>query len=127
MTAEQELKARELLNQRSSTISPPADLSSPNFRREALKNAEAEARSLLQKRSPENQKPAASPPPSVVEKKAAKTKSKGKETTTAPDPIPLPVSMSKQQRLMQLLEAYKRDEISPAQYHQERAKILAEP
>ena len=56
-----------------------------------------------------------------------KTKSKGNEPQTAVEAIPLPISGSKQQRLAQLLEAYKRDQMTAVQYHQERAKILAEP
>jgi hypothetical protein len=34
---------------------------------------------------------------------------------------------SKQQRLNELLEQYRADKLTPAQYHAERAKILAEP
>jgi hypothetical protein len=34
---------------------------------------------------------------------------------------------SKTQRLAELLEKYRRDEITPAEYHGQRAKILAEP
>lgn len=37
-----------------------------------------------------------------------------------------PVAGSKEQRLQQLLQQYKADQITPEQYHQERAKILAE-
>jgi len=40
---------------------------------------------------------------------------------------PLPISADKQKRLADLLGRYQADEITPAQYHQERAKILAEP
>ena len=43
--------------------------------------------------------------------------------TVAP---PLPVPSSKEDRLAQLLRQYKADEITPEQYHQQRAKILAE-
>ena len=39
----------------------------------------------------------------------------------------LPISAAKQQRLANLLARYQADEITPAQYHQERAKILAGP
>jgi hypothetical protein len=42
-----------------------------------------------------------------------------------PPPSPLPAS--KQQRLDDLLQAYRMDRISPQQYHTQRAKILAEP
>jgi hypothetical protein len=34
---------------------------------------------------------------------------------------------TKQQRLMDLLEQYKADKLTPAEYHAERAKIIAEP
>jgi len=40
---------------------------------------------------------------------------------------PLPLSGSKEARLAALLVQYKADQITPEQYHQERAKILAEP
>jgi hypothetical protein len=39
----------------------------------------------------------------------------------------LPISADKQQRLSDLLQKYQTDQISPEQYHQQRAKILAEP
>lgn len=39
----------------------------------------------------------------------------------------LPISASKQARLGQLLDQYKADQITPEQYHQQRAAILAEP
>ena len=40
---------------------------------------------------------------------------------------PLPISAAKEAQLLGLLERYKADEITPEQYHTERAKILAEP
>ena len=40
---------------------------------------------------------------------------------------PLPISPAKQAQLQGLLERYKADEITPEQYHTERAKILAGP
>ena len=40
---------------------------------------------------------------------------------------PLPISPAKEAQLLGLLERYKADEITPEQYHTERAKILAEP
>ncbi len=39
----------------------------------------------------------------------------------------LPISADKQQRLQELLRQYKANEITPDQYHKERARILAEP
>jgi hypothetical protein len=44
-----------------------------------------------------------------------------------PAAAPLPISASKQQRLADLLRLYQADEITPLQYHTERAKIVAEP
>ncbi len=40
---------------------------------------------------------------------------------------PLPISAEKQQKLSDLLRKYKMDEITPEQYHEQRAKILAGP
>ncbi len=40
---------------------------------------------------------------------------------------PVPLSADKQQRLDALLVKYKADQLTPEQYHQQRAKILAEP
>jgi hypothetical protein len=40
---------------------------------------------------------------------------------------PLPISADKQRRLGELLRRYQADQVTPAQYHAERAKILAEP
>jgi hypothetical protein len=40
---------------------------------------------------------------------------------------PLPISSEKQQRLRELLERYKVDQVTPEQYQVERAKILAGP
>jgi hypothetical protein len=42
-------------------------------------------------------------------------------------PPPLPISASKADRLAALLDKYKADQISPEEYHQQRAAILAEP
>jgi hypothetical protein len=45
----------------------------------------------------------------------------------APAPmVSAPAAGSKEQRLMDLLQAYKSDRISPTEYHAQRAKILAE-
>jgi len=42
-------------------------------------------------------------------------------------PPPPTVSAAKRQRLDDLLARYKADQITPEQYHEQRAKILAEP
>jgi hypothetical protein len=52
------------------------------------------------------------------------------KASTAFEPLsapPSPLSATKQQRLNDLLTKYKADQLTPEQYHQERAKILAEP
>jgi hypothetical protein len=40
---------------------------------------------------------------------------------------PPAIGADKEQRLQELLRKYRADQITPEQYHQERAKILAEP
>jgi hypothetical protein len=40
---------------------------------------------------------------------------------------PLPISSEKQQRLGELLQRYRADQVTPEQYQAERAKILAGP
>lgn len=52
-----------------------------------------------------------------------KAPAKGRITFEAPAS---PVAGSKEQRLQQLLQQYKADQITPEKYHQERAKIIAE-
>jgi hypothetical protein len=61
-----------------------------------------------------------------AEPRATASEQRSKESTT-PTAISPAAPKSKAQRLAELTEAYRRDEITPAQYHQERAKILAEP
>ncbi len=39
----------------------------------------------------------------------------------------LPISATKEERLQALLNKYKADQITPAEYHTERAKIIGEP
>jgi hypothetical protein len=64
---------------------------------------------------------------------AAKLEAKKNAELASSNPVvsaPLPVDMapgSKQARLYDLLQRYKRDEITPTEYHESRAKILSEP
>ncbi len=52
----------------------------------------------------------------------------GKELGLKPIQAPLlPISAAKEAQLQALLERYKADQITPEQYHAERARILAEP
>jgi hypothetical protein len=42
-------------------------------------------------------------------------------------PVTLPADATKEQRLAELLRRYRGDEITPEDYHKQRAAILAEP
>ncbi len=77
-----------------------------------------------------------SPPPSVEEPKSEPAKpAKAKPAKDAVrasgypplDPPPSALPPSKETRLAELLRQYRADEISPAAYHAERARILATP
>jgi hypothetical protein len=63
--------------------------------------------------------------PAIV---AAPVKAKAKGLT--PEPMlapPLPIALSKSEKLNCLLNLYKTDQVTPQQYHEQRAAILAEP
>ncbi len=65
------------------------------------------------------------PAPAVTAPTPSATKS---STQLAPlNGPPLSISWSKEERLRTLLSQYQADQISPEQYHEQRAKILAEP
>ncbi len=60
------------------------------------------------------------------------TKKESKKAPPAPVYAPIPgppppVSADKEQRLHALLLQYQADQLTPQQYHEQRAKILAEP
>jgi hypothetical protein len=58
----------------------------------------------------------------------AKAKSATKDSVAQPVVSPdLPISADKQMRLNALTEQYKADKLTPQEYHEQRAKILAEP
>jgi hypothetical protein len=68
---------------------------------------------------------AVAPPPPKPQKNAPAVKpSTHFQTLEAPA---APISGDKQQRLAALLQQYKADQLTPEQYHTQRAKILAEP
>lgn len=118
----------------------PAGRASPDQQQQALQ--------LLREKMAEQ---AASPKPSATNVASAKAKpAKSSKTkaapaksatttvqstgTNRPPEIATPAApeqpagpKTKQQRLMDLLELYKADKITPAEYHAQRAKILAEP
>jgi hypothetical protein len=74
--------------------------------------------------------------PAIKEKKKKKEKEAEKEIAPKQPPVPdfkpiaappLPISASKQDRLAALLQKYQADQITPDEYHSQRAAILAEP
>lgn len=96
----------------------------------------------LQEKMSETQPPSQATQKSRNEKKTASAPVvMGGNPTIAPTPTapPIPSSLaplqgppsslsgSKQQKLDQLLQQYRADQITPTQYHEQRAKILSEP
>jgi hypothetical protein len=77
--------------------------------------------------------PAATAPIVIVsETNAPATTAPAAVSSTIPAPVPivapaLPISMTKEARLQALLAKYKADQITPEQYHTQRAAIIAEP
>jgi hypothetical protein len=66
------------------------------------------------------------------EPKQKKSKEKQTAVKAAPNFQPIqgpasPLGSDKKQRLSELLRKYQADELTPEQYHQQRAKILSEP
>jgi translation initiation factor IF-2 len=59
--------------------------------------------------------------------RAAATPANGKPAVVPVAVMAAPPATAKEQRLAELLRRYKADEITPLQYHTERAKIIAEP
>src|SRR5260370_36790546 len=103
--------------------------------RERRKKAETEAQAkndaLAREKAMKQAKPPstaqAKPPPAAPPERPAQVKAKPEEVKTPADPLPTNRSKSKQQRLDELLEAYKKDQISPSRYHQQRAQTPAHP
>jgi hypothetical protein len=86
----------------------------------APKNAEAEEKAMKEAKA--------------KEKQVQRWKQTEKEQVSRPaaaykplEPPEMPISAAKQQELADLLVRYKADEVTPEQYHAERARILAEP
>jgi hypothetical protein len=70
----------------------------------------------------------AMPAQTKAEKKAAAKQAKMNPEMAPSAPAPVYYAPgSKEARLYELLQRYKHDEVTPAQYHEARAKILAEP
>jgi hypothetical protein len=86
--------------------------------------AQAAARAALETKMSEMGTPAPSANTVAAQGKTPSARS----AAMAGKPIiapPLPISMSKEDKLAQLLALYRADKISPEQYHEQRAAILA--
>jgi membrane protein involved in colicin uptake len=88
-------------------------------RAEARKRSEAEAQSIAAARAREDRPKRKAPSAGATARNGA--------NISAELPPPNGLNVSKQQRLADLLEDYKQDKITPSEYHEKRAKILAEP
>lgn len=101
---------------RAAAPAPPATIDNKVFETPANARSEAEqaaqSQAVIQPKAEKKRKPRASPPPPSFQPGAGPS---------------LNISADKQQRLAELLRRYQADELTPAQYHQERAKILAAP
>jgi hypothetical protein len=97
------------------------DATQRRSRQDLIRELEQSAQTVAKPRSGTQSRstPAATPPPS----------SNGRSRVPPPKTPPAAngAMTSKQQRLAELLEAYKADKIGPTEYHKQRAKILAEP
>ncbi len=123
-------KAREALHQKLNELAP----AQPAVATPA--NQQPEQPIITKTKAKETIKPAAQAKP-VVEKASASEKTVEKPKPTAKSklsqawqPLPAPptgLSPEKEQQLKLLLDDYKADRLTPEQYHEARAKILAAP
>jgi hypothetical protein len=113
---------------------PPASTPAPVYRAPQISSTSQPSVSA------ETSEPLPTPPPinksAQSEPKKSQKANKPRQTTPTPEPLPryalpagppAPVSAEKVQKLDSLLQQYRADRITPEQYHQERAKILAGP
>ena len=144
-------KAREALHQKMSGQAAQTDV--PETTEPPKKAPAAEKKGRNKKKTAAKEKeqvewtPAKEEKKPVVEQKPEVNKKKSTAETTEAKPQPeekpkvvqapstfaplsgppTPLSASKAQRLQELLQQYKADKISAGNYHEQRAKILAEP
>jgi hypothetical protein len=113
-SAEQQQKALELLRQKMAEEAPAAGSASRAKPAKPATGAKAAAEG--QPTTP------AQPNLSAVTPAAASPGGNAPAVAAPPS-----LSASKQQRLNELLDKYRADQLNPTQYHEQRAKILAEP
>lgn len=98
---------------------------------EALHQRITQEESQLAKPAPVTESP--TPAKTEVKQATSESKAPAKQAKASKPagqvplvPPPTPLSGSKEERLGQLLKQYKADQITPAEYHEQRAKIIAE-
>ena len=121
-------RAREAMRQKLRELDTPqfpGPASAPSAQATADDEASARARAALRQKMVELD---AQPPPPSQAWPGDKPVSAASRADLKPLPAPpSPFSGPKEARLADLLRQYKADEISPEQYHKQRAKILTEP
>jgi hypothetical protein len=135
-----------------SSVPPPSNNQTTDKAREAVRQkwSELEAQDKASQASPpvapapeaktavKTQKETTKEPPAAETKKAkpaekaaeAQAKVKPEQAAAGLQPLmapPIPISQAKEARLQELLKNYKADQITPEEYHKQRAAILAEP
>jgi hypothetical protein len=127
-------KARAALRQKMKELEaqPPAAATAPAPA--AAKPAQTKPKPTANP-EPAAAKPAEAKPKSTASKPEAKSTAETVQQKPAGKPLAFPpiqappptVSADKQLRLVELLRKYKAEELTPEEYHQQRAKIMAEP
>ena len=134
------LKARNLdltqkeLELRTASLLANAQITDSQHER-LMKEQEADAQAKTPSPpGPAPETPSARPPQSSAESQAPPATITNIQAAAVPVPqpalppvVPAASPAGKTERLMELLDAYKRSLLTPAEYHQRRAKILAEP
>ncbi len=122
MTPQAEQNARAMLENLMNQGAAQPQAMKPTTETGSMQAIEQNARQAEQKAREKSaaEAPIQTPPPTVSA--APKTSPTPPAIETQPA-----AQMTKQQRLDALLEAYKHDQVSPAEYHRQRAKILAGP
>ena len=134
------LKARNLdltqkeLELRTASLLANAQITDSQHER-LMKEQEADAQAKTPSPpGPAPETPSARPPQSSAESQAPPATITNIQAAAVPVPqpalppvVPAASPAGKTERLMELLDAYKQSLLTPAEYHQRRAKILAEP
>jgi hypothetical protein len=136
--AEQKLALQQAADAKATAAAPAKQEEQVEAERAALAAAQAnraaandQAKTVSQPAINSPSATVATPAPAKTEKPAKANQEPGyigKDLGMKPIATPaLPISATKEQQLQALLAKYKADQISPEEYHKQRAAILAEP